>query len=492
MGERNRADVMDAFVSADLPSASLLYPPSRPAAASAAASFPSPSSSSTSLSYPVNHHSTTSTSNTSTFNQLNGRHDQQQQQQPSVHLFSSSHALVTAQHSSLLIDAAEAAEAEQALLRDLLYSFQGIDGRLIKFDQTSQQHVLHPSLRSTFGPGMLDCILHISELGWLYRKVSQAADRAKRQQREVGLVGQALGHLLQDELTEYYRLIAVLETQMNDQQHQQPQQQQITNNNSSLFTAAAPPPAAGAVRSGGLTLRRLTIWVEEPLQRLRLLATLCDSLAHVRGGALASVLYGHAYQGDPQAKSLVHRVLRRACVPLFEMLRRWVLEGELLDAYGEFFVVAVKGGGGGEGWGEGGSDESLWHHCYALRPGMVPRFLPPSLAHKILVLGKSINFMRHCCHDQEWRSLPSSSSSSAAGTAARHARRAAEDTDFSYANVDTLNSVVDQVAAVVNARLLSLLLGEKYKLMAHLRALKRFLTLGQGDFVTCLMDAIGK
>jgi len=503
MEGRNRADVMDAFVSADLPSASLLYPSSsRPAAAAAAAGV----SFSSSSFYPTDPNQSTSSNNNSSFLHLAGRQQQQQQQQqPHTHLPSSSHALAMAQHSSLLSSAAEGAEAEQALLRDLLYSFQGIDGRLIRFDSGTQTHVLHPSLRSMYGPGMLDSLLHISELGWLFRKVSTFAEKAKRQQREVGLVGQALGHVLQDELTEYYRLIAVLETQLNDQQQQQQQQQHAAagDNNSSFLSTAAAAPAAGAVRTGGLTLRRLSVWVEEPLQRLRLIATLCDSLAYVRGGALASVLFAHSQQGDPLARGLVHRILGRVCVPLFEMLRRWLLEGELVDACGEFFVAAVKGGGGGEGGGggggQGGSDESLWHHRYALRPGMIPRFLPPALAHKILVLGKSINFMRRCCHDRGWSSLPSSSSSSssssttsAAGAAARHARRAAEETEFSYANIDTLNAVVDQVAAVVNARLLSLLRGEKYQLMTHLRALKSFLTLGQGDFVTCLMDAIGK
>ena len=141
---------------------------------------------------------------------------------------------------------------------------------------------------------------------------------------------------------------------------------------------AMAPPAAGAV-GGALTLRRLAVWVEEPLSRLRLLSTLCDrygvydataravvdwsclggegvrfatrlglgvalslqpptqlpstqthtqtrmhlrSLEHVRGGALASVLVAHGQQGDPAGRRLVRRILGRVCLPLFEMVRR--------------------------------------------------------------------------------------------------------------------------------------------------------------------------
>jgi gamma-tubulin complex component 3 len=83
---------------------------------------------------------------------------------------------------------------------------------------------------------------------------------------------------LQDELTEYYRLIALLESQLTRQ--------------------GLTPDASG------LTLRRLSLMVEDPLSRLRLLATLCDSLQSVRGGALASVLYGHTRHGDPMSRQV--------------------------------------------------------------------------------------------------------------------------------------------------------------------------------------------
>ena len=60
---------------------------------------------------------------------------------------------------------------------------------------------------------------------------------------------------LTQELTEYYRLIAVLEAQ---QQH------------------AAVAAEHGGGSGGTLTLRRLVVWTHDPLERLKILATLVD------------------------------------------------------------------------------------------------------------------------------------------------------------------------------------------------------------------------
>jgi hypothetical protein len=50
--------------------------------------------------------------------------------------------------------------------------------------------------------------------------------------------------------------------------------------------------------------------------------------------------------------------------------------------------------------------------------------------------------------------------------------------------------VVDELGAKVNKRLVELM-RERFQLGTHLRALKKFLLLGQGDFVTLLMDMLG-
>ena len=53
----------------------------------------------------------------------------------------------------------------------------------------------------------------LAECGWLYNKVRKYAD-SRSTDRAFGLVGQSFCAALHQELTEYYRLIAVLDAQV--------------------------------------------------------------------------------------------------------------------------------------------------------------------------------------------------------------------------------------------------------------------------------------
>lgn len=69
---------------------------------------------------------------------------------------------------------------------------------------------------------------------------------------------------LKEDMTEYYRLIAVLQAQLN------------------LDGERA---EAAAIRRGGtegLTLRRLAMWVVDPLERLKVMATLTAAAANLQ------------------------------------------------------------------------------------------------------------------------------------------------------------------------------------------------------------------
>lgn len=70
---------------------------------------------------------------------------------------------------------------------------------------------------------------------------------------------------LKEDLTEYYRLIAVLQAQLN------------------LDTEGAGGDAtAGGTK--GLTLQRLFVWVMDPLKRLNVMATLVSAAAQLKVG----------------------------------------------------------------------------------------------------------------------------------------------------------------------------------------------------------------
>lgn len=61
-------------------------------------------------------------------------------------------------------------------------------------------------------------------------------------------------------------------------------------------------------------------------------------------------------------RSLYERMLQRMCGPLFAMIQRWVMEGDLADDFGEFFVVADASV----------PDALLWQDKYSIRESMRP------------------------------------------------------------------------------------------------------------------------
>ncbi|PIM97651.1 Gamma-tubulin complex, DGRIP91/SPC98 component [Handroanthus impetiginosus] len=340
--------------------------------------------------------------------------------------------------------------SEVVLVRDVLYACQGIDGKYVKFDEKADAFELPELIKVPRATRIM--VRKLCELGWLFRKVkgyiTESMDRFPAE--DVGTVGQAFCAALQDELSDYYKLLAVLEAQ-----------------------AMNPIPLVSENASSGnyLSLRRLSVWFSEPMVKMRLMAVLVDSCKVLKGGAMAGAIHMHAQHGDPLVNDFMKRLLRRVCSPLFEMVRSWVLEGELEDIFAEFFVLSqpVKA-------------ESLWREGYRLHAAMLPSFISQSLAQRILRTGKSINFLRVCCEDRGWADA-ATEAAAAAGTSTRRG-------GLGYGETDALESLVTEAAKRIDKRLLDVMY-KQYKFKEHCLAIKRYLLLGQGDFVQYLMDIVG-
>ena len=93
--------------------------------------------------------------------------------------------------------------------------------------------------------------------------------------------------------------------------------------------------------------------------------------------------------------------------------------------------------------------ESLWREGYRLHTVMLPSFISPSLAQRILRTGKSINFLRVCCEDRGWADA-ATDASTATGTKARRG-------GFGYGETDTLESLVDEAAKRIDKHLLDVI-----------------------------------
>ncbi|CAM8966849.1 unnamed protein product [Rhodiola kirilowii] len=344
----------------------------------------------------------------------------------------------------------ESEVSEEVLVRDVLYTCQGVDGTYVRFDSKTGEYSLNDAIKVT--RATKNMVRKLCELGGLFRRVktyiSESMDRFPAE--DVGTIGQAFCAAMQDELSEYYKLLAVLESQsMNP----------------------IPLVSESATSGNYLSLRRLSVWFVEPMVKMRLMATLVDKCRSLRGGAMVGAIHLHAQHGDPLVHEFMKRLLRRVCSPLFEMVRTWVLEGELEDIYAEFFILAqpVK-------------VESLWREGYQLHAGMLPLFISQSLAQRILRAGKSINFLRVCCDDRGWADAAAEAASAAGTTTGRGG--------LGYGETEALESLVSEASKRIDKHMLDVIY-KQYRFKEHCLAIKRYLLLGQGDFVQYLMDIVG-
>jgi len=324
---------------------------------------------------------------------------------------------------------------EPQLVKELIYVFQGIEGKLIRRDPGSLKYYISRDTQISCGQASLT--LKLCELGWMFHQIEQFTEK-EGSEKEYGLVGQSFVTALREELTEYYRLLSVLEKE---------------------------------VREGEMSLLQLSVWAVEPLKRFQLLVSLVTVAGRARGGALASCIYSFINQGDPVLKECVCTLLTAACRPVYTMLMRWILDGSLEDPHQEFFIASQPGIQG----------EALWHHKYFIRKSMIPRFISLAWSKKILSTGKSINFLRSVCLD-------------ASPILGRHKIIARlEETDpaslFSLDVDSPLLEVAGDAFKQMGQHVLDIMFN-KFNFMSHLAALRKYLLLGQGDIMRYLLDLL--
>ena len=163
--------------------------------------------------------------------------------------------------------------------------------------------------------------------------------------------------------------------------------------------------------------------------------------------------------------------------PFYDMLRQWIYDGELSDPYNEFFVIEADPDN--ETYRDLDPKQiaaaSVWENKYKLNQRLVPSIISDELAKKIFLIGKSLNFIRYSCGDASWVEAYSKDASR----------------ELKYGDTATLESSIDKAYKTTMARLLHLM-NDKFQLLRHLRAMKSYLLLSQGDFVALLMEAVAK
>ncbi|PWA61831.1 Spc97/Spc98 [Artemisia annua] len=104
-------------------------------------------------------------------------------------------------------------ESSIALSIKSLLVKQGIDGSYVLFDESVDGYIFPDSIK--VGKSVRLMVRKLCELGWLFRKVKGYVDESVERfcDEDVGTVSQAFCAALQDELGEYYKLLAVLQAQ---------------------------------------------------------------------------------------------------------------------------------------------------------------------------------------------------------------------------------------------------------------------------------------
>ncbi|KAG8529428.1 uncharacterized protein KY384_006065 [Bacidia gigantensis] len=336
--------------------------------------------------------------------------------------------------------------SEAALLRDLPFTLQGLSTTNMPL---SAQHtlILPPTL-----PLPVIYLLHdLAEPSLLYHSLSEFVES-----KDESLIGQSLRSAFQSELRSYLGLITSLETQIRQ-----------------ALSSAQLKEGENGPRKIGVTLKRCVLWTREATMALRLMSLMVEESKTRKGGQLISMIHSFSTShGDPFVGAFAERLLTHVTRPFYDMLRSWIYDGELSDPYHEFFVIE-------QGPSDPGDDSkrapatSVWEEKYRQDDTTIPTIITDEFARKIFLIGKSLNFIRYSCGDSAWVEAYSKDASR----------------ELKYGDTATLESSIDQAYRTTMARLTHLM-DTKFQLFEHLSALKRYLLLGQGDFIALLMESL--
>ncbi|KAH8303390.1 hypothetical protein KR059_009733, partial [Drosophila kikkawai] len=339
-----------------------------------------------------------------------------------------------------ILHAKKALDPSQSMALSALNSFIGIPGKHLKKDFITGSFKLDPLNTKALSKAETGMLLRLSELGYYYDRVEKVAD-VTTGFNPIGIMGQALICKLRAELGAFRGEVSLLADELKA--------------NSS----------SGKEKKGLLSLLS---WYVKPLHRMQWLAKIADKCQMMKGGELASTLYNMLDNGNPMVNNLVRELLIAICVPLGRMISKWMLEGGITDLHGEFFVEALNDVG----------PDRLWHDKFRLRKSMLPKFMPLDLADKILKTGKSINFLREVC---EMNDLGSNHDK------LKDAMDKNSDQIFSYVQDTAWHAAVEMCYAQTSKHVLDIMVGP-HKLLDHLYGMRRYLLLGQGDFVSILIQ----
>ncbi|KAL4841841.1 hypothetical protein H8958_016737 [Nasalis larvatus] len=323
------------------------------------------------------------------------------------------------------------ASQESAVVEDLLYVLVGVDGRYVTAQplagRQSRTFLVDPNLDLS----IRELVNRILPVAASYSTVTRFIE--EKSSFEYGQVNHALAAAMRTLVKEHLILVSQLE-----QLH----------------------------RQGLLSLQKLWFYIQPAMRTMDILASLATSVdkGECLGGSTLSLLHDRSfsYTGDSQAQELCLYLTKAASAPYFEVLEKWIYRGIIHDPYSEFMVEEHELRK--ERIQEDYNDK-YWDQRYTIVQQQIPSFLQ-KVADKILSTGKYLNVVRECGR----------------GVTCPVAK------EIIYTLQE--RAYVEQIEKASNyaSKVLLDFLMEEKELVAHLRSIKRYFLMDQGDFFVHFMD----
>ena len=404
------------------------------------------------------------------------------------------------------------ASQESAIVRDLLFCFIGIGGMHIRpTSDPSNRALVKFDVDEGIDPTLRALVFRITPLCQYYSTVVKFAER--QSQMGAGRVNQALAAAMKQVLKDYFVFVAELETQQ---------------------------------RRGELTLNKIWFSIQTKLESMMLMADVCNTIdrsgagvvgSGSRGGKTLSLLHEMTVErsasGSDKVRDLGLFLTRKAAEPWFKILSKWVHRGTIDDPGKDFFVedneVIERSALPLE------YSDDYWERRYTIKPDQIPAFLH-SNADKILRTGKYLNVIQQCgdekssidvkrlmgnfsgstdtfrnpstkvfAFDDHYAERHEFLSGGSMGNTKVRCFKSSDEQDYnaesvkieqpfqeiSYTeNIEEYNAPLEHAYTIASRNLLDLLVKDR-DLIGHLKSVKHYFLLDQGDFVVQFFDVCG-
>ena len=219
------------------------------------------------------------------------------------------------------------------------------------------------------------------------------------------------------------------------------------------------------LQTGPHTLRSLLLFLLEPMYSMKRICSLLENCKEERGGTLINIIYESTFTGCPKMCRIMKSFLWEVLVSLQSLLYKWLCLGEIESQHPKDFFIQQNPADNGE----------IWEKGYELDLDSIPDIITLRLAERILIIGKTVSFLRNVCGE---------SKESFFSLASRF-------NNFSF----TFDSVVDGSFECIihelylrqSGHLLQVLNG-KFNLKRHLKGFQDYFLISRSDFIFSFLD----